>query len=502
MKIKIIALAPILLAVFNNLISQTCEGTFNHPILEDSEHITAPFTPTTDPPGPPDPPISHNGDRIVYWVHGLQGNAHSWAQASAALSIGSDGFAARKIFSLNPEYPEFDLDNAAWFVHQKLVEEGDPVNIAIGNPNPKFNFIVAHSQGGIVSRSVDKMYIDTGLESERRFGGLVTFGTAHQGAQILNNFEMIIDYADAACTEMTAGPLVEEILDNFWLDFFVNEDNILETADMACTFVSEHILPIALSNFTPPITDDYKVGAPQLAELNQTPHQIPMIAVYGIEEEPVLWRTIQYLGIDNPNDFEPWGANEDDKLIESVQTNVARYLLKYIFWSAQVQLMEEDGLPCTEWWQWVANASDCAWYDDNYWRARKLRDNWLRGVQWLTQANHEFKIMIGALTPQVVPEYFCVCYDSSNGLTITPSLTGECGPGFCEVQTGFSIEWIEKESDGVVLAESAGNMPGADYSIMLPKTSHMQMRNSAPAKDFFEKLLNGTYGNYFKTEER
>ncbi|MEN0003152.1 MAG: hypothetical protein AAF798_03375 [Bacteroidota bacterium] len=476
-------------------------SSYTHPILSDGSTTSVPFTPPIGPPPPPPPPPSHDGDRIIFWVHGLQGNSDSWARASAAVAVGSNDFEARKVFSLNPEYPEYDLDNAAWFVHQKLVQEGDPVNDAIGNDNPETNFIVAHSQGGIVSRAVDKMYIDTDLEAERRFGGIVTFGSAHQGAQILNNFDMIIDYADAACTELTAGPIAEEILTNFWLDFFLNEDAVLETADVACTFVSEHILPMALSNFTPPITEDYKVGAMQLAELNTTPHDIPMVAVYGQEEEPILWRTIQYLGVDNPNDYEPWQANSDDKLIENVFKNTLKYLFKFMFWESEMQHLESFGLPCTQPWQWAINPFCYAW-DDDYWRASKLRDNWYKGFRWLEESNNEYKIMIGARTLETTVTQNCMCLGPS-GFTITPSNGQPCADQEeCSLVASVDVEWIEKPSDGVVLAESAGSMPQANYSVLLPNTSHMQMRNNKEARNFFNALFGGEYGLYFRTQTR
>ena len=466
--------------------------------------------PTTDgviPNGYEDS-LSYGGERIIYWVHGLAGTQESWARASAATSVyGAPDFPVRKVFSLNPEYTEFSLNSAAWNLHQNCVTLGDPVDQAIGNPDPLNNFIIAHSQGGLVSRALDKLYADNNLENQRRIGGVVTFGTAHQGAQILNNFDDILDYADLVCTELTAGPLLEEILSNFWLDFLLDEDAVLETADVACDFFSQNILPIALTSFQPTITEEYKVGSPELFQLNAYESTIPMVAFYGVEEEPLLWRNLQYLGIDNPNDYDPFEANTDDKLVENANSNAANYFAKYMHWEMVKSDLADWGMPCDA-WDWTYNFILCTILDNKYWKADALTKAWIRGYDWFVNANREYKLMIGAIDYEYYSQLYCGCFpqdddwvDPFNNDYYAVSSVDEC-PDNCWTETVMESHEVHHESDGVVLANSAAGLPHADFIEKLDKTSHMQMRNSETLKQALNRLFNGEFGLYFKTEER
>ena len=78
---------------------------------------------------------------------------------------------------------------------------------------------------------------------------------------------------------------------------------------------------------------------------------------------------------------------------------------------------------------------------------------------------------------------------------------GPCAPssqGCVQIETA-SMTLVDKPSDGVVLAESAANYPGANYSRELTGSNHTQMRNDANTKDALLRLLEGEYGDFFTT---
>ena len=488
---------------------EICNQTFNQ---QTNVSLVAPI-PTELPVTDGEVPINdggyyHDGERIIYWLHGLSGNEDSWARASAATSIyGVDGYPARKIFSLNPTYTEFDLQSAAWNLHQSCVTLGDPVDQAIGNTDPKNNFIIAHSQGGLVARALDKMYWDNNMEEDRRIGGIVTFGTAHQGALILNNYDQIIDYADLICTELTIGPVTEEILSNFWLRFLVSEQAIQETADVACEFFSHTVLPVALTAFQPNITQDYEVGAPDLEVLNNYLPNIPTVAFYGVEQEPILWRNIQYLGVDNPNDYDPFEADTDDKLVQSAAENTMKYLGKQLYWESTMSDLEEWGFPCGP-LEWIFMSVLCSIWDTEYWVAYSIADAWERGYHWFANANYEYKLMIGAIQFEYSPRMYCGCYpqdddwvDDFNFNYFPITHPAQC-PSECWMEEIIEIQPMAYESDGVVLANSAAALPGANFVSRMSQTSHMQMRNNSELKSGLNRLFEGEFGWYFKTDER
>ena len=66
----------------------------------------------------------------------------------------------------------------------------------------------------------------------------------------------------------------------------------------------------------------------------------------------------------------------------------------------------------------------------------------------------------------------------------------------------IEIQPMAYESDGVVLANSAAALPGANFVSRMSQTSHMQMRNNSELKSGLNRLFEGEFGWYFKTDER
>ena len=66
----------------------------------------------------------------------------------------------------------------------------------------------------------------------------------------------------------------------------------------------------------------------------------------------------------------------------------------------------------------------------------------------------------------------------------------------------YVVETLSLPSDGVVLAESAMDYPGAGHVDVMPASNHMQMRNDSNTKAKLLKLFDEEFGVYFFTEER
>ena len=444
------------------------------------------------------PPFS--SDRIIYWIHGLGGDTDSWARAAQATQYQPPGqqvpgYPARRVTSLPLSYSQFSLSGAASTLHNMLVMQGDPVCTANGITDKTINFIIAHSQGGIVSRATDKMYDDLGMQAERRFGGIVTFGTPHAGAMILNNKDQFGLFADEACSALIAGPLEDSIQNNPIVDFFVSNESFQSIKDGLCQIMGEQIAPIMFKGQFREITDDYKVGAAALAELNSHNADIPRVAFYGVEEEPVFYRTIYSLKVKTPNSFPTFSADPDDELVDRFNNLLNKYRSKYEQYQSMVTLLESLGLPCSP-FDWVTRFEFCSEWDATYWKLFRRKNEWRKGVYWLQNSNSKYKAIIGADRSHWVNTYQCSCNGSN-----FPSSQPSCPPG-CTL-TGVSSFWQTEElpSDGVVLAESAGAYPGAISRIML-KSNHQQMRNDSNTKACLFELLEGHYGDFFRTSTR
>jgi hypothetical protein len=258
---------------------------------------------------------------------------------------------------------------------------------------------------------------------------------------------------------------------NTILDLLGKEHSIV---DKACELTSYSLLPILFSDRLSPITDDYHVGAPTLDVYNQDitdPDYLnmPKVAFYGIEPmENIFWRTMNWM-VNNPNDCDAWEANDDYGFYNNaIRPKVLDYKSEYEF---NKFLYEEFYTP--------------SWFHPiNSYIARRKMQNFEGAYNFLCNANSGWMSIIGALEVE---------WDGSpfNPTNITITL---------------------KESDGVVLKESAMNLPGATHDpVMLQGlrengvwsgSTHMQIRNDAALRDALNNLYDGAYGPFFYTKKR
>ena len=464
-------------------------------------------------------------DRLVFWVHGLGGNASSWQKAAYAsmLTVPGSGLNPRNLYSYQPDYNQFDNDvpDAALYLHQNALAGGDAFCATYNITDKNKNFIIAHSQGGIVSRYLDKLYNDNPTTLGRRFGGIVTFGTPHQGAQALNNKEMLKQLINDGCNDLIIGPSTEEVLFTFPLSLIVSGRDVQNVLKPVCNFINNNIVPILTTSFEGPIQKDYRVGAAALSEINGAPTPTHKVAFYGIEEEPVMWRMLYSLEQKPPNLFPAFQADDDSPLINEVNNNLLKYNAKFLQAQANIDALGSYLTYCSV-WQWAINPAYCAYNNSQVTKRRKLEDvrrAWSKGVGWWLNANARYEAAIGAANIEAVGQtgYECSCtnYDDSgneinswSGDVINPqdcysqspsSGYTNCYLGNATTVTNYQV--VVKPSDGLVLEESASDFQGAPKKEMV-KSNHQQMRNDSNTRDRLDELYSGRYGIYFKTLPR
>lgn len=453
---------------------------------------TYPLNPRQKPP--------HSNDRLVFWIHGLGGNNDSWAKVAQATQYQAPGqsilgYPHRKVTSIPLGYSQFSLSGAASTLHNTLVSSGDPACVANGITDKTINFIIAHSQGGIASRSTDKMYDDLGMQGDRRFGGLVTFGTPHGGAMIINNKDEFVPFSNEACSALIAGPAEEALQDKPILDFFISNETFQSIKDKLCQILATEITPIAFKDQFQEITEDYKVGAAALGELNSHNSTIPRVSLYGIETEPVFYRTVYNLKVKTPNQFPHFEADNDQELVDRFNNLLNKYKNEREINQARMEYLESMGIPCSP-LRWLCCFVECTDLGSAYKKAKKRRDAWWDGELWLSSSNIKFKAIIGASSTTWVPTYQCNC-DGYSFPTSQPS----CPQGCSLANNGGYFSVLEKPSDGIILAESAMDYPGAQLDV-LPSSNHQQMRNDSNTKAKLLKVFGGSYGDYFGTAVR
>ena len=474
--------------------------------------IVVPINPDDDPGGDPDNDL----DRYVYWVHGLGGNPGSWAKAGEASQFSEhnkEHFSARKLQSYFPTYTE---DGGLLIAGQELEQDIESTALQ-EDQNPLRDFIIARSQGGLVSKSL--IYTQNCSNQQvpipdQRFGGLVTVCSPLNGAAINNQkkagvlSQMVEDACDALLEKVDAA-----------LHVWYLPEELGGFVDSFCNIFGFDIVPAILGSVSPPITTEYEVGNPLLDTINSctAPH-IYKVSFYGEENrDKLFWKTLNFF-VSFPNDYDHWEADDEAelKLYNWGQRQKLNYLVKVAKHQHQMDLLESLGYPC-DWWQWLADPAGCTIWDLVYNNQRKKRDAHQKGVDWFDDVNDQWLVAIGALdydtTNTTVANYTCICEDDAGHVWEIPvdnpsdCSIYEVGGTECTTTTNTSttttIQLTYKPSDGVVLKESAVHMTGATHPpVKLINTSHMQSMNNGELKIKLTNLYDGHYGNFFKTRSR
>ncbi|MBK9271092.1 MAG: hypothetical protein IPM48_05815 [Saprospiraceae bacterium] len=486
---------------------------FNQVIGLGGPSIEANYVPT-QVDNPPVSPAPDEGLRNIFWVHGLNGDIGSWARAATASEFNvAPDFSARKVISNS---------NFTYTQSSGLLDASAQVGTWIRGTkdnHPDRDFIIAHSQGGIVSRGLLHLNFCTTPKTKPNFGGLVTFCSSHQGALLLNNVAEFEKLAIKMCTEMNDGPILEGLLDfkifGLPLPWRLGK-KVLVTVDSLCEDFTKTIFPLVLNKETPNITKDYEVGAPLLKKMNdcldgnRELEVFPKVAFYGVEpKEHLMLRTVLYFAKSSqvPDYFQ---AKDDDELISDFDTTYSKYRRKYETYANNYNIAYDhyNKLECYK--KWKILPPPCHQLKKDVEKYKILKEAYLKGVNFLDQMDDQYKLIIGALEIKKITKHFCVC---ENRLTGRVERYEVSDPTLCNRKTRPEIECypldqieylrIEKDSDGVVLAESAANLPGATYAPQeMKNSSHMQARNDEELKKGLIRLYEGGTDPFFRTRAK
>lgn len=463
--------------------------------------------------------------RAIYWLHGLGGNDAAWTQAVTATSIGLPDYPSRRAVNIQLGYENqtASLASAATYIQGQVFTMGSPYVNQYGLDR-RNSFMIAHSQGGLVARRLDKYYNER-PDLIRDINGIVTFGSPHQGAQIINSIPDFNNFITGACDDLGQGPIKEGIDNTFLVNFINTATLVNKVLDPLCTLVG-NLAPLTLSQFTTQIGQDYRIGSPVLTELNNfdnnggpglpVPHKV---AFYGVEDAPAIWRVLYNVLGKKPNDFSPFQADDDTPLLNAVTNDIANY-------QAKVTLAQNDydnlGSQYCSAWQWIVASPICAIHDAalNTKRNNALtrRDAWQRGVNWWNDAPRKWNILTGAKSyvPTTVTQYDCNCsqYDYDGNL-VSQWTSTTTDPNWCDSQSstfqtcyptnptqGVTYTEVDKPGDGIVTAESAMNYTGVTPQNVasMPGSNHQQMRNDSNTKARLRELFDGKiYDSFFAT---
>jgi hypothetical protein len=300
------------------------------------------------------------GEKNIFWLHGLNGSMGTWARAAYATQVGLiEGtkivFDARKVNSIilnhgnGQSYSENDgIENTA------LDLENDAQARLQNTSNRTLgDYIISHSQGGIVGRNWLRQMSKQPQTFQKFAHGLVTFGTPHDGAQILNNTRpdmgnKVPAFMNEACESITNALVLPTINNNLWTRMLLS--GIAKSAiKSGCALASNSIIPMVLEGYYKRATLDYYNGSPYLIGketnfgheegLSEYTLKVPVVQFYGEEKQPALWKLMSStmaLGDDSLDNKQIYfGYTNDDQLEKKVASMVNDFDAKYNYEKSQ-----------------------------------------------------------------------------------------------------------------------------------------------------------------------
>jgi pimeloyl-ACP methyl ester carboxylesterase len=441
--------------------------------------------------------------RNVFWVHGYQGNENSWSKASddvgkfEVVNLIRKPKGRFKALSHKADYniSQQSLDSSAANL------KSDIENRIIGQLNTSKNFVIAHSLGGLVSRTLGNMNNPVG---GRAYNGLITFGTPHQGvyaANTLVNTNKVNDVLLSACKSLGKGPGEEAITNSGAL---ASLGVLIGLAGGALSQICDGgvaigypLLPkFAGTGIEGQLTTDAAQSIPPMATDNNA-------VFYGIEstldsngvKDDGL--TPRFIGstLFNPNGAPLYGAEINDALgFRVVAKSLNFYTGKMNFYQSIHNIICQSSPLCLS-------------------TAGRLAKAYRQGVNWFPTLDPTWKDIIGAGTYEV-EQTGCQCVFYEGGhvdhVEFYPGTELDCTDyeqeGYFKVECTQTVNFLEQntDSDGFVLKSSAINAPGMNYppQVMIG-SNHFQMRNDRNTGDAVRRIfVDGLDRPYFQTDFR
>ena len=436
-------------------------------------------------------------DKDIIWLHGYKGNTNSWADVNQ--------FAQENYYtnSIIPDYSE-----AATSLSAAAAKVTSDMEAGIENiDDPENNFIIAHSLGGLVSREMGQLYDD---ELNPLFGGVITFGTAHQGVaaadNLVSNPSMIQEFVFSACDALSAGPILSGVtILSQGLSLLTGFSFLNDLIDFTCLaggLFSPIVIPYFLDGLEAELTTTSVPSLPILPTEN--------IAVfYGIEvDEDDL--AVRFFGsfIDDPNDdFDVFGSGGPNGETGTDLTGISAFNEAQEWYSTNMQFYQNTSIP---WYNYLllppigAIGSLIATSNLN-----NLADAWEQGYNWFSTVNPTWKTMIGAQTTNLT-EMGCICITEDYFANVVseeefPNVD-DCeslSSGLTECFSLYETVEFVTHSDGFILEPTAtiiDDFTGEPQ--IMPGSGHLQMRNDINTEEALIKIFSGDVGMFFKTDKR
>jgi len=425
-------------------------------------------------------------------LHGYQGNELSFKP------VADDVFARFKAVNIRTDYSAEQGSLAAAAANTEI----DINDIIHGHHDTEHNFIIAHSMGGLVARTLGQMIHPT--TGAPYYNGLITFGTPHQGVfaanTLVENPQQISNALTNACQKLAIGPVKEGINNTGALGslaiMFGFGGGIL---NYACEAGVGYGFPALVRFVEQGVEAEMTTSAAAAIPDMPTDHKAVFYGrEHGISEIGNSDGTLtpRFIGalLNDPSTFPLYGADASDALgIAEVASQLDFYVTKMNFW----QNLHNELCP----------GGFLSWCWSN---AKPIAIAYKEGVDWFPTLDPTWQELIGARETNIV-QWGCYYWNEDwyyGQCTEYLGYDSNCDPSYsydCE-EPAYGPQLTIKQSDGFILEESAMNGPGMNYDVQfMDGSNHMQMRNDSNMEDAIKKIFRDGIEEgktFFRTPER
>ncbi|MFT6336339.1 MAG: pimeloyl-ACP methyl ester carboxylesterase [Halioglobus sp.] len=424
--------------------------------------------------------------RKVWWVHGYQGSEFALSRPGndvGGVDINSVPVQPEGRFQVRSYFPNYNASQASLNLASQNLKT-DIIDVVENQLNTENNFIIGHSMGGLVSRTMGAVDNPAGLPL---YNGLITFGTPHQGVVAANNLvdnpEMVQDALTDMCQNLAKGPALAG-LQNLK---FVGPTGLIfllggAVVDLGCSQAVDFGFPVFSSFNTVGVETELTTNA--AASIPDMPTDNNAV-FWGEELDDDESMTPRFLGalISPPNSHPLYGADASD------QDGIDTVASAEDFYDTEAEFWAEANTP---WWSWIPPYHYFGL--NNELSINEVADAYADGLAWFTRLNPTWQELIGHRETNIISNCDCYNYGTEDWNECTYGTGNTC----------FDTETIINPSDGFILAESAMNGPGIHYEPeFMPGSNHMQMKNDENMRQAVNAIfIDGLGGTYFQTDER
>jgi hypothetical protein len=385
-------------------------------------------------------------ERNIIFMHGLGGSEEAWIKYDEYFN------ATRKANPIRFSYTEASGIPGA--VNDAQVK----MSAAVPASSYPQNIVIAHSQGGIVTRGIAKAF----SASQRPFGGFITVGTPNLGARVINSYKTgkFGTFTKDAKNQLLAGPNVSFLnLLPPWIPLILNSQ--------IAGYVEDKI--VSTSGIDHSTTNDFYVGAPYLTALNNYTISIPKVGIISSETTPNShWKTLSSYTL-QPVTSLAFNQEADGELGQYMQKAQKFYSGIMLYYRCRA------ATPIVPWMSIVYLAKAAQWE---------------KGVKWFTSSEDKYIDLIGnvILTPVTVNQQACPWPCST--LDCTMNYSG------CSWQSAGTYTYYQSTTyptDGLV-NNGAQYLPGAIENFVVTGPNHAQQRNHPGITEVLDNLFDGTIG--------